>query len=99
MNHVPAVLSIAILLLAAWVLLGNWVCMILTIRNKRRGIDRHHSTVPALSFVLLLLAQYIYPHLSTGLLLIIPMVDVGNWVLLWGLFYHFIRQRKKRVNL
>jgi hypothetical protein len=58
----------------------NWGCVIATARNKRKGIDKHHSTVLLVSIICTSLA-YMVSH--NAWVWIIPAVDIANWQLLW----------------
>ena len=82
MTTVRFILAIAILLIAAYIVVMNWGCVIVSTRNKRRGIDRHHSTVPIISFVLAALAFAIYPRTDRMWMITIPLLDIANWSLL-----------------
>ncbi len=77
------ILSIAILLFGAYIVVMNWGCVIAGMRNKRRGIVRHHSTVPVVSFVLAALAFLIYPRSDKLWMISVPLLDIANWSLLW----------------
>jgi hypothetical protein len=83
MTIVRFILAIAILLFAAYIVVMNWGCVIFSMRNKIRGIDRHHSTVPIVSFVLAALAYLIYPRPDKTWMIAVPMLDIANWSLLW----------------
>src|SRR5438445_12451429 len=77
------ILAFGILLIAAYIVVMNWGCVIVSMRNKRRGIDRHHSTVPVVSFILTALAYSLYPRADARWMITIPMLDIANWSLLW----------------
>jgi hypothetical protein len=77
--------SIVLLLLAAYIVVMNWGCVIASGRNKRKGIDKRHSTVPLISLILAGFAFPLYPFAPKGWIGIIPAVDIGNWILLIGL--------------
>src|SRR5215475_3782121 len=74
--------SILILLFTAYVVVMNWGCFIVNWRNKRRGIDRHHSMMPLVSVLFSYLAFLIYPYALRNWIGIIPLLDIGNWMLL-----------------
>lgn len=61
----------------------NLGCVIATSRNKRKGIDKHHSTVPIVSAFLAGIAYLVYPFAPKVWIWIIPAIDIGNWGLLW----------------
>ena len=89
MTIVRFIFAFAILLFAAYIVVMNWGCVIISMRNKRRGIDRHHSTVPVLSFILAALAYSLYPRADGRWMITVPLLDIANWSLLWlpvGLF-------------
>jgi hypothetical protein len=96
------ILSSAILLFAAYVAAMNWGCVITTLRNKRRGIDRHHSTVPLFSFLITVLALMFYPRPDKAVwMLAVPALDIGNWVIVWapvGLVLLLIRGSKEKQS-
>jgi hypothetical protein len=72
------ILAIAILVFAACVVVMNWGCVIVSLRNKRRAIDRHHSTVPIVSFVLAALAYLVYPRPDSMWMTSVPLLDIAN---------------------
>jgi hypothetical protein len=75
-NSVRYVLAIALLLFAIYVVVFNWCCVIISIRNKRRGIDRHFSTIPiVISIVFTVLAYGLYPGAAKLWMLSIPLLD------------------------
>jgi hypothetical protein len=77
------ILAIALMLLALYMVALNWGCVIVSIRNKRRGIDRHHSTLPLMSFVFAGSAFFAWPGAGKMWIMIIPLLDIANWYLLW----------------
>jgi hypothetical protein len=85
MNEIRIGVAVILVLLAAYITAMNWGCVIASERNKRRGIDKHHSTVPLISLLLAGLSYAIYPLTPKGWIGIIPAVDIGNWMLIIGL--------------
>ena len=77
------ILAIVFLLCAAYVVVMNWGCVIVSIQNRKRGIDRHHSTVAFVSLILAALAYVTYPRMDKNWIAILPLVDIANWTLLW----------------
>jgi hypothetical protein len=61
----------------------NWSYAILSLRNRRRGIDRHYSLVPLVSILLAYSAYQIYPYPQKNWIAIIALLDIGTWELLW----------------
>jgi hypothetical protein len=90
------IIAVGILLFAAFIAVMNWRCVITTMRNKKRGIDRHHSTVPVASVVLTGLACMVYPGSSKLWMLSVPMLDIGNWAILCMPVLLIREMRKKR---
>ena len=78
-------IAIILMFLAGYIVMMNWGCVIVSMLNKRRRIDRHHSTVPLISFLLTAVAFEVYPFMPKGWIGIIPAVDIGNWMLIIGL--------------
>lgn len=83
--------SILLMLLAAYIVIMNWGCVIVSKRNKSKGIDKYHSTVPFVSFILASFAFVLYPFTPKGWIGIIPLVDISNWMLLIGLPWVIVR--------
>jgi hypothetical protein len=44
--------ALLLVILGGYIAVMNAGCLIFTIRNKKRGINKHHSTVPLLSLVI-----------------------------------------------
>ena len=84
MSIVRFILALAILLLAAYIVVMNWSCVVASLRNKRHGIDRHYSTVPIMSFLLTALASLIYPLAEKRWMVSVPLLDIANWSAVWG---------------
>jgi len=85
MNLIKIIIAVIILLFGAYIAVMNWGCVLVSMRNKRKGIDKHHSTVPFVSIVSAGLAYMIYPLQPKQWIGIIPLVDIGNWILIIGL--------------
>lgn len=41
-----AFVGVCLLVMGAWVIIANWIMLCANLRNRRLGIDRHHSFVP-----------------------------------------------------
>jgi hypothetical protein len=78
-------IAVILMLMAGYVAVMNWGCVIASEHNRRRGIQKHHSTVPLISLILTALAFEIYPRTPKGWIGIIPAADIGNWMLIIGL--------------
>ena len=98
MTAARSILAIAILLFAGYIVVMNWGCVIISMRNKKRGIDRHHSTVPIVSFVLTALANLIYPWPDKMWMISVPLIDIANWSLLWLRVVLIREARRKRIT-
>ncbi len=86
MTYVRATIAIILMLFAAYIAAMNWWCVIASDLNKRRGIDKHHSTVPLISLILTgILAYPLCPFTPKEWIWVIPALDIGNWMLLIGL--------------
>jgi hypothetical protein len=83
MTTARLIIAIVMLIFALCIVAMNWISVIGNMRNKRRGINRHHSTIPIVSFILVALSYVIYPRPDIGSAMIIPLLDVANWRLLW----------------
>jgi hypothetical protein len=103
MTVVRYILSIVVLLAALYVVVGNWCAAIISIRNSRRGIDQHHSTVPFISFIPTLFGICLFPHPDKAAwMLAVPILDIGNLNLLFFLLFGPVliarRLLKKKPN-
>lgn len=94
MTTIRLILATLMLLLAAHLVVMNWGCVIVSIRNKKRGIDRHHSTVPLLSFFITIVAMVVYPW---RWMIVVPLVDIANWSLVLAPFLLIREICRKKV--
>jgi hypothetical protein len=77
------IIAIVILVFALLLVVMNWGCVIVNMRNKKRGDDRHYSTVPIVSLVLAAVAYLLYPRPDKSWMIAIPLLNIANWRLLW----------------
>lgn len=78
--------AIICLLVSTYVLVLNWTCVGKNILNQRKGIDRHHSTIPLLSLIFAgAIAYPLFPYTPKWWTFLIPVLDIGNWILAIGL--------------
>ena len=77
--------SAILMLLAACIVVMNWGCVIASEVNSRKGIDKHHSTVPLISLILAGVAYPLYPFAPKWWIGIIPAIDIANWAVIIGL--------------
>jgi len=82
MTTLRSIIAVVLVAMAAFIVVLNWGYVIINFRNKRKGIDQRHSTIPLVSLVLATIAFEICPFAPRGWIGIIPLVDIGNWLLL-----------------
>ncbi|OGV66198.1 MAG: hypothetical protein A2283_06635 [Lentisphaerae bacterium RIFOXYA12_FULL_48_11] len=85
MNTLRIIAAVVIMLFAASICAMNWGCVIISMRNKKNGTDKHQSTVPLVSLILAMLVNLLYPFTQKWWIWIIPVIDIGNWMLVVGL--------------
>jgi hypothetical protein len=79
---------LALLAAALYVVIANWACAYLSLRNSRLGIDKHYSMVPIVPQLLVGIAWLLYDPKVTSWLpglvfLFIAIADLSLWSLLW----------------
>lgn len=84
MTELQGSIAVVLLLLSCFMVVMNWSCVAVSERNRRKGIQKHVSTVPLLSLIFAGFAHTVYPWTPKGWIGIIPAVDVGNWMLIIG---------------
>jgi amino acid transporter len=95
MTTARTILAIVLLLLAAFIVVMNGICVIVSSRNQKRGIDRHSSMVPLISVIATIVSYLIFPYPKADWMFIIPFLDLSNWSLLW-LPFHLLRESNKK---
>ena len=85
MNLIQIIIAALLILFGAYVAAMNCRCVLVSMKNKRRGIDKHHSTTPIISVVSAGLAYMIYPLQPKAWISVIPLLDIANWILIIGL--------------
>lgn len=83
-QYIPAGLF---LVLAGYLVVMNWGCVIVSLINRRRGIDRHHSVVPLISVFLSGCAYGVCPVSGRNWVFVVPLCDIANWLVLWLPFW------------
>lgn len=85
--------------LALFIMAMNWLCVYVSVRNKKRGIDRHHSQVLLVPELLIGVTALLPLPFPKWYLLIPLALHVGTWVLPASLVY-FLQQiiRYKKPN-
>jgi biotin transporter BioY len=79
---------VALLTLSLVVVLGNWGAAVVSLWNKRRGVDRHISPFPFAAQLFAVLAAAAAFSEDRGILpvwafILVPLLDPA----LWGLLY------------
>ena len=82
MDNLRLIIALMVGILAIYIVAMNWGCIIVSLNNKKKGIDRHHSTVPLISLLLSAFAALIYPYDHKKWFLLIALCDLSNWSLL-----------------
>ena len=85
MNELRTIASTLLLLFAGYIAVMNWGCVIVSMWNKWKGIDRHHSVVPLITIIVAAIAYEIYPFTPKSWIGIIAAADIGNWIMIIGL--------------
>jgi hypothetical protein len=102
MTILRASIAAIVMLLAAYIAVINWWYVIASELNKRRGIDKHYSTVPLISLILAgVIAYPLYPFTPNWWIWVLPAVDIGNWMLIIGLPWaiaHGMFKKKESPN-
>ena len=80
------------MLTAAYVVALNWACAVLSVRNRRQGVDKHYSTVAVAPQLILLLGYLVgsrlAPDITVGwLFLAIAFLDISLWQIIYLPFF------------
>jgi len=81
MFFIRLILALLFLIFAAYIVVMNWGCVLASRRNKKRGIDKSHSTVSIVSLFLAAIAYITYPLEHKLWFFLIPLLDIANWML------------------
>ena len=98
MEIARTVIAIVLLALAAYIAVMNCCCIIFSLRNQRRGIDKHYSQVLIFHNILPIAAFFIYPHSPKWWIWLIPGLDSSNWTLLSWPFVIWKEKRNQGPN-
>jgi hypothetical protein len=85
-----------LIIASIYVVAMNWACVIITLRNRRRKIDRYYSTVPIITFILAALALMVWPFRPNWWIILIPVADIANLNLMIWPFWWLISAFRKR---
>jgi hypothetical protein len=96
MTITRAIVALLLAALAAYLAVINWLCAIVSVRNQRKGIDKHSSMIPILSIILIGMAAPIYPFTPKWWMGLIPLLDLGNLNMLR--LPYFLMKERQRVD-
>ena len=96
MRILITILGGCFLLAALYVTVMNWACAVISLRNQRRGIARHHSMIPVVSLLLALFALIMWPYWPGKWMLLIPALDIANLNLLFSPIYLLLYLGRKQ---
>jgi hypothetical protein len=91
MHEIRIAGAVLLILFAGYIAVMNWVCVIVSLRNKWKGVDKHHSVIPLISVVISGAAYALYPSSPKEWIAIIPLADIGNWMLVIGLPWALVK--------
>lgn len=90
------IIALPLLSISALFVVMNWVWVIMHIRNKMKGIPQNISTVPLISLI------FGYMAFTAGgykkWYWIVPMLDIGNWILIIAIPYLVIRAAWEKMK-
>ena len=100
MSIILSILSCLATALAGYVLLMNWLCVIRSSQNRRRGIDKHYSPVPVVGLFLCAIAWgarhasgFSFP--PRVLIMTLVLVDPTVWSLIALPFFRLRRKAQQ----
>ena len=97
-----AIVTVALLLLAAYIVICNWVAIYISYRNKRRNIDRYVSGVPVVPQICVLIAALVARwvqviQIPSWVFWLIALADTTLFMLLYLPIFLFLRNRDKQT--
>lgn len=95
MSMFLSIASVILALLGAYTVFLNGACVVVSLRNQRRGIERHHSSVPFVGQFLLGASGYLSAVLPHWLLWSVALADIS----LWGMLLFLVRLPFRRRSL
>jgi hypothetical protein len=93
-----SVVAVLLAVVGVYVVALNARCVCVSLRNKRRGVDRHHSTVPLVAQIFLGFSWLLSPIVPQWALWTVALADVSLWTLPYGLFYAFRHRNDSETN-
>ena len=94
MSMFLAVVSVVLVYGAPFIVVMNAGAAFYSIRNRRRGIDKHYSLVPLAAQFLLFTAAILSPSVPRWGLVAIALADLSLWQLLYMPLF-LLRRRGK----
>jgi len=99
MIYLQYILGVGLMVFGIYIVGVNYCCIIVSERNKRKGIDKHHSVSPFIGPISYLIGTLLSP-LRIGIhVLIVSALDPGTWLIVLGLPYalltELLRLRRK----
>ena len=92
MIYFQYVLGAGIMVFGIYIVGVNYWCIIVSERNKRKGIDKHHSVSPFIGPISYLVGTLLSP-LKIGVhVLIVSALDPGTWLIVLGLPYALVTE-------
>jgi len=79
------IIAALVLLFGAYIAGLNWAALIINRLNRKRSINKHRSPIPLISIICAGVAYFIYPFHPKKWIVLIPLLDIGNWQLIIGL--------------
>ena len=83
---------------AVLIIVMNWACVILGIRNRIKGIPKSYSLVPLVSLILIFLMMVVYPNKVGWPFRVTPLLDPGTWWVLIAPFWLLLRWWNERTK-
>jgi|APSaa5957512622_1039677.scaffolds.fasta_scaffold136778_1 hypothetical protein len=87
MDVIKYILGVFLILFGVYIIAANYACIIINKRNKKKGIDKHHSFSPVFGPLLFIIGLSFVELSITFWVIIVFLVDPGTWLILLGLPY------------
>lgn len=92
-----SIASVILALLGAYIVIMNCACIVISLRNQHRCIDRHHSSVLFVGQLLLCASGYFSPIIPRWLLWSAALADISLWYMLLFLVRLPFRRRSPPI--
>lgn len=89
------IIATVLLVFAGCIVLMNWGCVIVNLRNQKKGIDKYYSMFFVFQTILVLIAFLLYPHTPKWWIWIFALLDLSNWSFL-SVPFCLIAERMKK---